>query len=259
MKEINTITRGDHPHCIYPYNAQNIGKREEQQDYFSFSDMFNKNERNLIGSVAVLADGMGGMQNGAAASRTAVEVFIDTFKKEVYNVPDIAQRLYAAMQSANEAVKKIDGAGSTLCAVAVKDWKLYWASVGDSRIYLYRNQQLRQLNTEHNFKAVLAQMVRDGKITQEEANQDPREAMLTSYLGIPELEEVDINRDEFPLFLGDSVMICSDGLYRELSDEEMAYILTNADENVCEDLVNAALGKGDMNQDNITVTLMDID
>ena len=54
-------------------------------------------------------------------------------------------------------------------------------------------------------------------------------------------------------------MICSDGLYRAVSDEEMAHILTNSDENVCENLIDAALRKGDINQDNITVMLMDID
>lgn len=167
--------------------------------------------------------------------------------------------MHAALIAANNAVKEISGAGSTLCAVVIKDWKLHWISVGDSRIYLYRNGALRRLNNEHNFKNVLDRMAEMGQITREEAETDTRAEMLTSYLGMDELNEIDVNCIEFPLFLGDSIMMCSDGLYRELSNNEMAYILENADENVCDDLVNAALGKNDIHQDNITVTLMDID
>lgn len=260
MGKRNTLTRNDEPHCIYPYNAQNLGSREEQQDYFSFSDMFNKEETSLIGSVAVLADGMGGLQNGSSASHAAVNTFINVFRNSVYEIPDIAERLYFAVQKANEAVKAVGNAGSTLCAAAIKDWKLYWVSVGDSRIYLYRHQTLRQLNTEHNLKTALRYMEKNGATADIVIPNDKQHGdMLTSYLGIPKLEEIDINHDEFPLFLGDSVMICSDGLYRAVSDEEMAHILTNSDENVCENLIDAALRKCDINQDNITVMLMDID
>lgn len=259
MKKTKTITLSDKPHKIYPFNAQHIGRREEQQDYFTFSNIFDDKEVSRIGAVSILADGMGGMKNGRVASKTAVEVFMQSYQDENCDISDIGERLINAAHAANKAVNKLSGAGSTLCAVVIKDWQLHWLSIGDSRIYLYRNGSIRQINKEHNFAAVLDEQVKNGEITRAAAINDPRSQMLTSYLGIPELEEIDIVKGIFPLFLGDSIMICSDGLYRELSDDEISYILANGDESVCEDLVNAALAKEDINQDNITVTLMDID
>lgn len=258
MDRITTVTKGKKPVSLHPYNAQSIGRRNEQQDYFSFSDMFNESEYALIGAAAVLADGMGGMANGSAASRAAVEAFMEAYRNEACSIPDICGRLYAAVQNANKAVGMIDGAGSTLCAAVIKDCCLYWVSVGDSRIYLYRNRTVRQLNKEHNFGAALDKMVKRGIITKNEADTDPRAAMLTSYLGIEELREVD-SGGGFALLEGDSVLLCSDGLYRELSDNEIADIIANSGDSVCDDLVGAALDKGDINQDNITVALIDID
>lgn len=246
-----------YPTMIVPYNAQHIGRRDEQQDYFAYSNIFNKVEQKNLGAVAVLADGMGGMRNGRQASYMGTDVFLKSYLES--NVDDINDRLVYAAHKANEKVKLLDGAGSTLAAVVIKDWKLYWISIGDSRIYLYRKGTLRRINNEHNYESVLSDMVLRGEITVEEAINDPNRAALTSYLGIENLEEIDLNVNEFPLFRGDSLLLCSDGLYRALSDEEMSEVVMEADDNVCEELVSLALSKNDPSQDNITVMLMDID
>ena len=259
MAKNRTLTLRNTPVFISPYNAQHIGKRSEQQDSFMYSDILNRGERQRFGAVAVIADGMGGMENGRLSGKTATEVFMEVYKKEVDNIPDINKRMIYAAHCANEAVSALGNAGSTLCAAVIKDWQLHWLSIGDSRIYLYRNKTLRRLNKEHNYEAVLNEKVLKGEISLADAVSNPDRAALTSYLGIPELKEIDICTEKFPLFCGDSVMLCTDGLYRELSDEEMAYILTNGDETVCEQLIRAALNKNDKFQDNITITLMDID
>ena len=88
---------------------------------------------------------------------------------------------------------------------------------------------------------------------------NPNRAALTSYIGIESLEEIDLTPGIFPLFSGDSVMLCSDGLYRSLSEEEMSAIIRDADDDVCDVLVDAAMKKNFASQDNITVVLMDVD
>ena len=259
MSKNKTVRLTNQPRYITPYNAQHIGRREEQQDYFAYSDIFNDREYDLMGAVSVLADGMGGLDNGRLARRTAVEVFLSAYRESAANMTDINERLIYAARAANSAVLGIDGAGTTICAAIVKDWKLYWLSVGDSRLYLYRDGILRRINKEHNYENVLNRMVQNGEILPEEALSDPNRAALTSYIGIEELEEIDFNPDIFPLMPGDSIMLCSDGLYRALSDEEMSKIIRDADDDVCDVLVKKAIGKNIPTQDNITVVLMDID
>ena len=242
-----------------PYNAQHIGRREEQQDYFSYSDIFNPGEYELMGAVGVLADGMGGLDNGHLASQRATEVFLSAYREACTVGLGINDALVRAAHEANTAVHGIEGAGTTLCAAVIKDWKLYWLSIGDSRIYLYRNGAVHKINNEHNYEKVLDRMAANGEISVEEALSNPNRAALTSYIGIDELDEIDLNPDIFPLFSGDSILLCSDGLYRALSDKEIAKIVRDADDDVCDVLVNAAMKKNLITQDNITVVLMDVD
>ncbi len=241
----------------YPYNAQHIGSRAEQQDSFAFSDMMNIEETLKYGAIALLADGMGGLKNGKQASECAVKSFMECYKSSFDG--DVYRALLKAAYYANDCVLEYDGAGSTLCAVVVKDKKLYYVSIGDSRIYLYRNRQLHQLNCEHNYAVDLDQMVKEGKKTYQEAMSDPRRQALTSYMGISELELIDRGPDDFELFIGDSLLLCSDGLYRGVSAEEMVYILENSKESVADDLINCALRKRIHGQDNVTVVLVDLD
>lgn len=254
MKNTEEIRR---PKTVTPYNAQHIGNREEQQDYFAYSNIFDRDEQKKIGIAAVLADGMGGMENGRQASHIATDVFLSSYTNS--DIKNINDRLIYSAHRANSAVKKLDGAGSTLIAVIIKNWRLYWLSIGDSRIYLYRGNTLRRLNKEHNYEAVLSEMVLNGEISVEDAISNPNRSALTSYLGIETLEEIDINVNEFPLRAGDSILLCSDGLYKALSDTELANIIAKADDDVCDVIISQALAKRIPNQDNITVMLMDID
>lgn len=241
----------------YPYNSQHIGSREEQQDAFAFSDMINYQEVSRFGAVAVLADGMGGLAGGRQASNTAVAAFMNSY----FN--NFTGNVYETMQNAayvaNEQVKALGSGGATLVAAVVLDRKLYWISIGDSRIYLYRDGRVYQLNAEHNYGARLDAMVAEGKLSPEEALYDPDRAALTSYLGIDTLEEINFGPEGFDVKIGDSVLICSDGLYRGISPEEIAHILATSKESVADDLTNFVLKKRLPAQDNITVLLVDLD
>lgn len=245
------------PRMAYPYNAQHIGSREEQQDAFIFSDFFKKSQIEKYGYMAVLADGMGGMKNGALAGQLTVRAFDDTYK-QLHEMEPL-EAMISAAKSANEQVKQIEGAGATLCGVVIKDWYLNWISVGDSHIYLYRNGSIKRLNKEHNYSAVLDKLVECGKISREEAETNVKRQALTSYIGIEDLKEIDYNSEKIPLMSGDSIVLCSDGLYRGLAPQQIARILKNAAEDVAEEMVRKVLKKKIKNQDNITVLIIDVD
>ena len=247
-----------------PGNAQHIGARSEQQDSFGFSDPDDRAFVAHGGVVAVVADGMGGMENGSAASAAAVRAFLAAYESKEPAEP-IADALLRSIQSANDAVARLAGKGSargnvgtTLAAAALhEDW-LYWVSAGDSRVYYFpaRHDRLVQLTQDHVYAADLQEKVAKGHITRHEAETHPERASLTSYLGLDALPRVDRSVRAFPVKPGDAVLICSDGLYRALSDEEIAGCLEQDPRRTCDKLVHHALGKGIESQDNITVVLL---
>ena len=125
----------------------------------------------------------------------------------------------------------------------LRNGKLFWCSIGDSHIYLYRDGTLEQLNIDHNFGAQLDQMALEGSITQDEARHHPQRAALTSYLGISELTLISGNRMPFQLRKGDVLIQCTDGLYRYLPDSTMCRILavTGNLKQAAEQMVKTAL------------------
>jgi serine/threonine protein phosphatase PrpC len=242
-----------------PGNAQNIGARSEQQDSFGFSDPADKSFVAHAGIAAVVADGMGGLANGSIASSTAVNAFLEAYgsKEPAETIPDALLR---SLQIANHAVVTLrregvskDNLGTTLAAVALhEDW-LYWVSAGDSRVYFYRQGQIVQLTADHIYAADLEEQVVRGRITREQAISHPERESLTSYLGLEKLPRLDRSVRAFPVKPGDTVLICSDGLYRALSDDEIAGSLEKDALRTCETLVERAMAKQIATQDNITV------
>lgn len=242
-----------------PGNAQHIGARSEQQDSFGFSDPDDRSFVAHAGVAAVVADGMGGLANGGAASSTAVHAFLKAYESKDPAEP-IPDALLRSINSANHAVMTLwrksgakDNLGTTLAAVVLhEDW-LYWVSAGDSRVYFYQGGRLTRLTTDHVYAADLDEQVGKGRITREQAITHPEREALTSYLGLETLPRVDRSVRAFPVKPGDNVVICSDGLYRALSDEEIAGSLEKDARRTCETLVERAVAKHIARQDNITV------
>ena len=163
---------------------------------------------------------------------------------------DIPTEMGRAALRLNEEVKNLRDpanqkieAGTTLTTVFLRNGKLFWCSIGDSHIYLYRDGTLEQLNIDHNFGAQLDQMALEGSITQDEALHHPQRAALTSYLGISELTLISGNRMPFQLRKGDVLIQCTDGLYRYLPDSTMCRILavTGNLKQAAEQMVKTAL------------------
>lgn len=241
-------------------NAQDIGARLEQQDAFAITPLEEQAVVESRGVMAVVCDGMGGMDFGAQAANLGAVTFMRNYL-EAQTVDN--NTLVDAVYSANAAVydnhQGKDGviAGTTLVAASVQPDGLRFVSVGDSHVYLYRNGKLYQLNRDHNYFSELLEQVKAGTITLEEAQRHPERAHLTSYVGIEALQLVDYNVEPVELRVGDRVLLCSDGLFKTLSIREIAEVMANAEESEMQTaLMEAVKAKGKRKQDNTTIVVL---
>ncbi len=242
-----------------------LGTRKEQQDALHVSDttFFDANEN--ADAFGIVCDGMGGLANGSAASKTAVRM-VSTLYAKARPVADVGMFFMEAIHKAQREVQALsqlstDGktAGTTLVSAIIQKDKLYTAAVGDSRIYIVRNGQIKMLTRDHNYYLLLKEQVKKGEITEQQMNMSSQKEALISYLGMPELKLVDIMSDPLQLLDGDIVLLCSDGLTKALAKEEIcSIIIENADKlQYCADMLTAAAQrKSPRGLDNTSVILL---
>src|SRR5215210_2639821 len=210
--------------------------------------------------IYAVADGVGGHQAGEVASQTSVETLLRTFTEGEHTTDG----LVSAAEAANAAVwhlaqgsKEKRGMGTTLTALALVqddgEEQLALINVGDSRAYLFHQGELIQLTEDHS---LVEELVRDGKLTPAEAHVHPQRSIITRALGMEPVIQVD--SWEITPFVGDRILLCSDGLTNELSDERIASALRQlADpQEAAHDLVRQARAAG--GSDNITVVVVDV-
>jgi serine/threonine protein phosphatase PrpC len=209
--------------------------RENNEDCYRLAP-----ETNLF----VLSDGMGGLASGEVASRLTVETIVAHCREAEANpstafmgerVPGVSEasnRLASAIRLANRAVYQAaqenraqQGMGATIVAVRFTEERMCLAHVGDSRAYRLRGGELEQLTQDHSF---VAEQVRKGMMTESEAGASNLQNVLLRALGVD--PEVEVDLDEQLVMEDDTVLLCSDGLTRELSDEQIAAILSEARE-----------------------------
>lgn len=209
----------------------------------------------------VVADGMGGHAGGDVASAIAVKRIADT-DRAYDTVQDAEFALRSALLAANAQLAEtvfdhgeLTGMGTTVSGLLRVDDKIALAHIGDSRIYLHRDGELRQISSDHTF---VQRLVDSGRITPEEAAVHPRRSVLMRVLGdvdaSPEIDTAVL--DTKP---GDRWLICSDGLSSYVSDEKIAAVLGSVSdpEDAAERLIKESLDEGA--PDNVTVVLVDID
>ena len=201
-----------------------IGRRDYQQDSFGQTAVLRN-----TGILAVLADGMGGLSGGERVSQKIVmEALTFGSTLQANQVPTALPGMVAGI---NRAVNQMLGpkglytSGSTVVSALITGNALRWISVGDSRVYLYRDGQLSQLSRDHDLLQDWMPDILEGKRSMAEALRDPNGRKLTSFIGMGELRHVDYNRTPIPLLPGDRVLLMSDGVYGTVSDAEMAAIL----------------------------------
>ena len=239
-------------------SAQHIGKREEQQDACGvFTETDHARQAPFL---FLLADGMGGLQYGKEAAELAIETIVSSFSSKKPETP-IQEALEDAARSANEKIYRMADkagcageAGTTLIACALQGSTLYWVSVGDSRIYLFRNNTLQQLNEEHNLRNRLAALAAKGLFPIDDIETNPQKEALTSFIGIETLKEIDGENRELLLEPGDHVLLCSDGLFKTLNSKEIIGILNGAkQEKIASQLVKSTINRDAPHQDNVSV------
>lgn len=241
------------------------GNRQYQQDavYVSKSKILAANKKTRV--LGVVCDGMGGMADGGKASQTAIQMMVQGFeqieKASSVNIPGFFRQGIQAIDKTiyNFPKENGKGSGTTMVAVIAEDNKLYWASVGDSRIYIIRGGSMKQVTRDHNYWLRLQEMVAAGQMSQEEAMGKRQKEALISFLGIGNVSLMDINTQPFEMQTGDTVMLCSDGITKTLSDEQIKKIIT-ADivslEEKAKTLVRAAVTNNTHSQDNTSVAIL---
>lgn len=210
----------------------------------------------------IVADGMGGHNAGEVASSMAVQEVAQYIKRNLeilgHSESDILDLVRNSMLYANDKVYKTSiiksnclGMGTTLSMVLIKGGIAYMGHVGDSRIYLVREKQIKQLTEDHS---LVAELVKSGSIKPEEADSHPQKNVITRALGT----EYSLDPDVFLENIqdGDILLICSDGLTNAVKEENMVRILIdNADLNeTCGLLIEKAKENGGF--DNITVVVI---
>ncbi|MCM0627284.1 MULTISPECIES: protein phosphatase 2C domain-containing protein [unclassified Lysinibacillus] len=240
---------------IYIGNGQTIGRRDEQDDYFSTTETTH-------GTIAVLADGISGLANGRMASTIAVTTFIEEFKKltTLKNLPNYFKE--AAIASNHMILENLNGSngGTTLVtAIIDKEGLLHWGAVGDSVIKIFRNGEFIAVNQKHIFESVLTERYISGEITQLEVQENPLKKRLINYLGYEGFKNLDIGKSPIQLNRGDKVCLFSDGVYDTLTEVEMEKILSQPTPpyDIAQDIIKAVEQKRLKNQDNATIVILE--
>jgi protein phosphatase len=231
--------------------------RSENQDFGTYTTPREESSSHPGGRLLVVADGMGGHRGGATASRLAGEtVKAQYLGSETY---DIAQALRESLTRANarifteaQANPDLRGMGTTTSALVVKNNQAWFAHVGDSRIYLVRGDEIRQITEDHS---LVASMVREGLLTPKEAETHPRRNVLQRSMGVGEDVEIDVS-GPFDIQENDVFILCSDGLHGLVREPELKEIAALPIDQAATEYVRRALSRGA--PDNVTVIVAKI-
>ena len=204
-------------------SVQGIGSREDQEDAFLFV-----NDRDVVrsrqeGLFAVVADGMGGMASGQEASAIAIASLADSFSSFDRNEALAPQLRQALCEASGKVFQRLNGlGGSTAIVCHIFREQLWFACVGDSSLYLLRDQQLNRLNQEHTVCTQrYEEALLSGSTDPSSGRNDPQSHAVTSFLGREELNQIDCLLRPLPLQAGDVLLLCSDGVSGTLSEETL--------------------------------------
>ncbi|MGA8732580.1 MAG: Stp1/IreP family PP2C-type Ser/Thr phosphatase [Terriglobales bacterium] len=232
-------------------------QRENNEDQLAYWEPATDEEFARKGRLAIVADGMGGHEGGQEASRIAVDSIREVFAETPE--ADVQALLLTGFQIAHERIleyagahPELQGMGTTATAIVLLDNQLYYAHVGDSRLYLVRGATISRLTHDHSY---VGRLVQTGVISAEEAETHPQRHILTAALGAG--SEISPETPQHPIALqkGDALVLCTDGLWSLLSEHEIHGITTSNDPAVaCRALIKLARDRG--GPDNITVQIL---
>lgn len=268
MKSIKAMAFNHYePAQLLVASAQSVGRQRElnEDSLFTLSATVAGNSGNPPFGLYIIADGMGGHQYGEVASNVAVRTIsgyvMKKFHSTLFNLPslpmdeslqEIAQA--AVMEAQRAVLREAPGSGTTVTAALVLGQQLTISHVGDSRAYLlYNEQRIEAVTRDHSLVRRLEEL---GQITPAEAAVHPQRNVLYRALGQGETLEPDVVTTPFPV--GGYLLLCSDGLWGVVSEDEIRRIVYEATtiQRACQNLISAANGAG--GPDNISAVLVQL-
>lgn len=230
--------------------------RTNNEDMGMFFKVADENIIRDKGYLLMVADGMGGHQAGEVASGMAADII----SREYFKQPNgnVEKNLLKVFTLANKNIfekassyKSYNGMGTTCTVLVVLDQAIYYAHVGDSRAYLQKGNSIIQITQDHTY---VQELVNSGDITAEEAAVHPKRNILTNAMGTKVDTRIDTGKFKLIFENNDRLLLCSDGLYDYLNDEELKEILCkNTIQHAAENMVQEAKMRG--GHDNITVVI----
>lgn len=230
------------------YGTSHVGyKRSRNEDRYLI--------RLLQGGQAILlgvADGMGGEPGGDISAQIVIDIlkqYQPPAKTTEKGLADILEKAGKKIRHRAQEKTELEGMGTTATLALVANGMAYWAHVGDSRLYLYRDGELTQITSDHVF---IQEFIDDGTLSQYDAERHPLRNMLDQCVGCMDMIP---DSGRFPVQPGDKLLLCSDGLTRQVPDDKIKEVLENDNaRTVSERLVEKALEAG--GTDNVTVVAL---
>ncbi|NOD34327.1 MULTISPECIES: PP2C family serine/threonine-protein phosphatase [unclassified Ruegeria] len=239
------------------------GQRETQEDAIA-ARMFDASDAGYV----VIADGMGGHDAGEVASELVISAWREALDPEleaetlnegsiVDALPLAAMQANAAIANHNEAQEQGFNMGSTMLGVLLLGRRVFWISIGDSPLYLFREGALSQVNEDHSMAPVIDAKLAAGEITESEA-QDMDRNQLTSVIMGGAIPKVDCPEQPILVTPDDILILGSDGL-QYLSDAEIQSVLSKHKQSLAQEIAEAlqlaVQAKGDPDQDNLSIAV----
>jgi len=232
-------------------------QRSNNEDSYLYWEPDSDEEFARKGRLAIIADGMGGYEGGQEASRLAVETVRQVYDQSFGASPQ--ETLLEAFASAHRSIQRyaLDhphfyGMGTTCTALSIVDRQLHFAHVGDSRLYHIRADTISRLTRDHSY---VGRLVESGIVRSEDAESHPQRHILTAALGSGRDIAPHVPDHPFPLQEGDTLVLCTDGLWGLVGDQELLRVApATAPQEACLRLVRMALERG--GPDNITVLVL---
>ena len=242
--------------------AQNVGARQQQQDCLGTATGSFQGKPVLL---AVLADGMGGMKNGAEFSRIAVSFHVNHLQRILDECSALPNALLKLAVQANDEAHKIfeedRPGGTTLISALFAEDRFYTLSVGDSRICLFREIQAHryvplQLNREHLFGAALDERAWMGDISFDDAKNNMFRDSLNSAIGESKIRHIDRTLNSTRFLGRDRLVLMSDGIYRSYSETELARAMDSEPKEAADRIVEDICRKKIPHQDNMSILII---
>lgn len=237
-----TVTSPDQQVHGFSYAIQAISEtgpsRQDNEDSITY--YYPASGKQVV--FAMVADGMGGHNAGEVASNLACQTAKNYISRQytLANTPAmleiLMQQMHQHIRTASQENSQYAGMGTTAVTIFIRDQQVFFTSVGDSRIYHYRNRQLTQLTTD---QTLVNQMISEGKITKEEGLHHEMKHVLLQALGTVVQIKPEVSNTGLQLQAGDKLFLCSDGIYDMLSDPELAQLFSLTSINLIMETIKA--------------------